>query len=214
MNIKHLACSLLLLLSLEVQAQTADYLFLGKCQGVQLIPEDNDSVVHGRIPGWELSYGRSTAGNTQTWVRFFNAKHIEFSLNYLDLSQLHGFYDPSPTNFLSGYVPKGLGKQVSLLSSIKCQVVDYKGFNMTIVPGIGLAYNSSYYFKDTSNRYTGSAINFAAKVELQVSQTITKHWGITLGTRLMHSSNGGWLVPNAGINTWSVKAGLCYQFSE
>ena len=202
---------MLLLPSIVSQAQ--NYLSVAPSYGTQLITEDNDSLLHDYITGVDVSYGQSTDSMTGDWVKFLNAKYIEYSFIYLDLNQLRGFYDPNPYNYVSNHV-NGLGRHYGVISSIAIKLFQInKQFHAYFLPGFGLSYVTKTYFTDNQDRYIGSHLNYTIRFELAFEQQIQKNLTLTSGFRGIHFSNGGYQVPNAGINAIGAKLGLTWKFN-
>lgn len=203
---------LLTLLSLGTSSLAQNYLSLEPSYGQQLIFEDNDSLVHDHLGGFDLSYGKAVTEKDGDWVKFFHAKYIQYSFIYLDLTQLHGFYDPKPSNFTASYLPNGIGHHYGLISSIAIQIVQVKdAFHLYFLPGFGLSYLSSTYFTDPANRFIGSHINYTIRFELAAEQKLSKQLALTAAFRGMHFSNGGYQVPQAGVNSFGYKLGLAWK---
>ncbi|MBG7631667.1 MAG: acyloxyacyl hydrolase, partial [Bacteroidetes bacterium] len=82
--------------------------------------------------------------------------------------------------------------------------------------GIGLAYNTNPYDKETNNKNTafGSAINSSTYFKLYYQREyILGNLGVTAGLTFVHASNSNVKSPNSGVNVWAITAGLNYNLS-
>lgn len=183
--------------------------------GSQLIPEDNDSLLHDQLKGIDIAFHQSTAKMTGDWIRFFNAKYIEYTFVYLDFEELKGFTDPTNSlNFLAKRV-NGLGKHYGVISSINMQLLALKNsFYIYFTPGFGLSYVTKTYYSDPQNFYISSPINFTIRFQLQLEQQLSKRWGIIAAGKFVHTSNGGHKMPNAGINSIGTSIGLSWKLKS
>lgn len=203
---------ILIILAGHVNAQHE--LSIAPSYGTQLIPEDNDSLFHDDINGLDISYSQSTQKMTGDWIKFFNAKHIEYAFIYLNFDRLKGFHDPNSLNFVAKKVD-GLGKHYGLISSIKMQLYQQKNnFRINFIPGFGLCYISKTYYSDSQNFFIGTHINFTIRFQLQLEQQLSKRWALTAAGRFLHSSNGGFQMPNAGINTIGTSIGILWKLNH
>ncbi len=209
--VKTLLFCFFILIGSTSYAQKTHYWSVQPTYGAHLIPEDNDSLIHDPIYGVDISYGKQLDSSDGKWVRFFNAKYLQFAFIALDLSQLRGFYDPNPTNFLSNYIPNGLGQHYGLISSAQIQLFQIKKqFHAYFLPGFGISYLTRTYFDDKQNRFIGSHINYTIRFEVLLQQKISTNWAATAGFNGIHFSNGGFTVPNAGVNALCGKVGVCW----
>lgn len=191
------------------------YLSITPSYGKQLIFED-DTLIHDFIPGFDVSFGYSLSGKKDDdWVRFFNAKYLQFSFIYLDLSNLHGFYNPKNTAN-PRYVKNGLGHHFGLISSMQISLFHRKKFELSFLPGYGLSYITKTYFShpEDNNRFIGSHLNFCIRFAWEATYRLSKNIGVIAGFRAIHFSNGGYSVPNAGVNSIGFNAGMNYYLKH
>ena len=78
--------------------------------------------------------------------------------------------------------------------------------------GLGLAYNSEKYDRETNNKNNVLSTDLSAGVlfELLYQYKITDHLGLYSSVSMTHFSNAAWKKPNSGINVFSLNIGLRY----
>lgn len=166
---------------------------------------ENGSLSDKGIKSLDLSYGKSLDGRADEWVRFIRAKYIQYNFVYMDLRDLHGIEDT---------VRNGLGHHFGLNAALQIQVFRINRLAGYLFPGMGVSYLSSTYFTDRQNRFIGSHLNYLIRVEYSMFYRISSRSAISAAMRAIHFSNGGFRVPNAGINSLGVKAGFIYYLNE
>ncbi len=107
-----------------------------------------------------------------------------------------------------------LGMVLGFIPTITFNSLNTNKWNVKINVGLGFSYYQTPY-DSISNPYNiliGSHITNLSIASLFVHRQINEKLTAEIGLSVMHSSNGHYQVPNAGLNLPSLKIGLQYQF--
>ena len=80
--------------------------------------------------------------------------------------------------------------------------------------GVGLAEKVGNTESDPFNIVLTNHLNVSASARIQLSINTYKSWNCNFETGISHLSNGGTVIPNAGLNTLYLGLGIDYAFSE
>lgn len=160
---------------------------------------DASVFLQGHPTGVYLSFNTKTFGE-KYWQTKYNYPDLGFSLGYIDfksdiLGKLYAVY--GHYNF---YLLKNTRKS-----------------NLILRAGIGLAYNTNPYNKESNNKNIafGTHLNSSTYFKLYFQrELLLNKLGFNAGFNFIHASNSSFKSPNSGVNIWSITAGLNYNLSE
>lgn len=179
-------------------------LSLSPVLGTHILPE-NKSSLNDLIPGFDLRYGFNLRGREDKWMDLLNAREFGINLIFRDLNRLDGHQDTSANSF---------GKAYGIAASLDFELLDAGGVRFYFVPSVGLSYVSKSYFTHPDNRFIGSHLNQLLQAALQMEVPLGERYSLLAGVHVLHLSNGGFNIPNSGINTGNVSVGLKSHFGR
>jgi len=191
-------------LGLGLNTMAQDFVSLKAGMGKMMILE-NERPLNDRIPQVEFSYARSYEGREKPWTEAVRAKYQILSLTYFNQQDLDGFNDTSANAF---------GDFYGLSYAVLIEPFKGKRQHFYLVPGWGLGYDTKTYYQDPSNVHVGTHLNYVIRLELMHQVMITKTWIISHGLRYYHYSNGAFVLPNRGINTFTYQVGADFHFKK
>lgn len=157
---------------------------------------DTTIFFEGHPTGVFASYNIKTTG-TENWQGHYNFPDAGISFGYQD------------------YKSKVLGELYSVYGHYNFYLLKRTSVNQLILrTGIGLAYSTNPYNKETNNKNTafGTTINSSSYFKLYYQRNyILGNLGITAGLTFVHASNSNVKSPNSGVNIWAATAGINYN---
>lgn len=129
------------------------------------------------------------------WIKFLNAKEVSLGFVYNDLDHIER----------ENYT---FGKSFGILMKADFELYKKNNFSLELSPGFGLAYLTRTVKTDPNTLIFGSHINGMFMADLIAEYQISKDWAVMAGTGIIHYSNGGAKVPNAGLNTMNFSVGV------
>ncbi|HUH33387.1 MAG TPA: acyloxyacyl hydrolase, partial [Daejeonella sp.] len=103
------------------------------------------------------------------------------------------------------------GQALGLVGQMDFRLFNKGATSVTFRPGVGLSYLSKTFFTDKRNRFISSHINEMLKADLIVKVSVSPKFDLTAGAGFLHYSNGGYKVPNSGLNMLSLSTGLQFK---
>ena len=198
---KKLVTFLLLTCSIVMSSQEnssyiqADY-FYGNVLG-----SNPDALIflEGHPKGFFVSYNQRTNGR-EDWQEHYNYPDFGYSFGYQD------------------YNSEILGKLYSVYGHYNFYLTNRKSANQLILrSGIGLAYATNPYDKETNNKNTalGTALNSSTYLKLYFQrENLFENIGVNAGLTFIHASNSNIKSPNSGVNVWAASVGLSYDLDN
>jgi len=201
--IKHIKCiafvSLLALFSFSATSQTKNYLEFNPQIAITAFTPDYQLT--GPVYGAELTYHEGISQNAAQWKKMLHLKSLGFSFNYHDLSGVKIVGDEGANKFGSSFAALA-GFNVSLLRVGRLELL--------VSPAFGLSFQTRTFFTD-GNLVIGSHLNFASRIGLRAQQELGTNTRLLTTIQVLHSSNGGFRVPNNGINLLNVGIGIAHD---
>lgn len=194
-------CVFLFLLSLIGYSQTKHSYFQADYFYGNILKTSPDATIflEGHPIGVFASYNVKTTG-TEDWQGHYKFPDVGISFGYQD------------------YKSKTLGELYSIYGHYNFYLLKRTLVNQLILrAGIGLAYSTNPYNKETNNKNKalGSTINSSTYLKLYYQREyILGNLGVTAGLTFVHASNSNVRSPNSGVNVWAVAAGLNYNLSS
>lgn len=195
-----------LFILLPKSSQSQNHIGLSAIYGKHLIFED-DTIFHDFNYGFDVNYFIDL--KDKPWAQTFIANKLVYSFNFLDLSNMHGFYSEQLST-KPRYIAKGMGYHFGATAGLNIPIFTCTNWSINYLPELGLTYVSKTYFTNPSENhlFIGSHINFLFRNEFNVIGHLNEKYSIKSSLRFMHFSNGGWLVPNIGINSLQFTFGV------
>lgn len=193
--------TLFILLSLTTIAQTnSSYIQADVFYGNTLRQSpDSQVLLQGHPTGMFISYNKRSHGE-ESWQERYNYPDFGFSAGYQD------------------YKSEITGKLYSVYGHYNFYFFNRKNKNQLLFrAGIGLAYSTNPYDKETNNKNTafGTALNSSTYFKLYYQrENIIENLGVTAGLTFIHASNSNIKSPNSGLNVWAATVGLNYDLDE
>jgi hypothetical protein len=194
-------CILLIFISLNCFGQTkSSYLQADTFYGNVLRQNpDAQILIQGHPTGFFLSYNKRTFGE-ENWQDHYNYPDFGFSVGYQD------------------YKADIVGKLYSVYGHYNFYLLNRNQKNQLIFrTGIGLAYNTNPYDKETNNKNTafGTHLNSSTYFKLYFQrENLIQNIGINAGLTFIHASNSNIKSPNSGMNVWAATFGLNYNLDQ
>lgn len=151
----------------------------------------------GITRGAELSFIRKSDGRS-AWQRLTNYPDVGLSLSFFDY--------PTPV----------LGKTLALNSFTDYFLIRSKKFSSSLRLGIGLAYQTNPYDKETNNKNIvfGSPVTFSLQAKLNLKYEIAQNWLINGAVGLSHFSCADLKRPNKGLNIMAGYLGVSHFIGQ
>lgn len=159
---------------------------------------DASILLQGHPTGVFISYNQRTFGE-KNWQEHYNYPDLGYSIGYQD------------------YKSDILGKLYSVYGHYNFYFTNRTSPNQLILrAGIGLAYNTNPYDKETNNKNTafGTHLNSSTYFKLYFQrENLLNNLGLTAGLTFVHASNSNIKSPNSGVNVWAATLGLNYNLT-
>ena len=156
-------------------------------------------LITGNPEGFILSWNKKSDGK-KTWQQDYNYPDVGISFLYQD------------------YKNEIVGKLFAIYGHYNFYLLNRNNKNQLILrTGVGLAYNTKPYDKETNNKNIafGTHLNSSTYLKLYYQrENIIKNIGINAGLSLIHASNSNVKSPNFGLNTLGATVGLNYNLSK
>jgi len=157
------------------------------------------TLITGHPEGFILSWNQKRFGK-EAWEQTYNYPDIGFSFACQD------------------YKNDIVGKLYSIYAHYNFYFFDRENKNQLILrAGIGLAYNTNPYDKETNNKNVsfGTYLNSSTYFKLYYQrERIFKNTGISAGLTFIHASNSNVKSPNTGLNIWAATVGVNYNIED
>lgn len=159
-------------------------------------------ALQDKLYGLDLTYQKDISHISDDWVKLANARSAGISLVFRDLQFLKGHGDTSANAF---------GHALGLAANLEFQLLKSGRTTVNLRPGIGLSYLSKTFFTDKRNRFIGSHLNEILKTDLVVQVPLSSSIDLDMGAGFLHYSNGGYNIPNSGINMLSLSGAMRFK---
>lgn len=162
-------------------------------------------ALQDKLYGIDVSYQKSIRHITDNWAKRANAQSAGIGFVFRDLQYLKGHADTSAKSF---------GQAYGVVGQADFQLLKSGGTSVNFRPAIGFAYLSKTFFTDKRNRFIGSHLNEILKADLSVQMPLSAKVDLVAGAGYLHYSNGGFSIPNSGINMLSLSTGLRFKNAD
>lgn len=158
------------------------------------------------VVGLDLRVGKTTDGS-EAWHHWFNYPSYGVALRYE--------YDYGTVESEAGS-PR-LGNDIALFAYYDGTIYRGRNFLFDYTLGGGAAW---WFFCDApevgtqDNRFLGSHLNVHFNLDIGASYSITPNYDIYLRGGVAHSSNAAFKLPDRGVNSTSLVAGVRYHLNE
>jgi len=148
----------------------------------------------GKVKGIESNYlqGASVGvskilnPNHAEWIDKLHAKRWNWSFLYTDMDGIQQHFS--------------YGKSYSLATGLDFEILKYRLFSLYLSPKSGITYVTETVSTNSDTYIFGSHINFLFGFGLSAEYRLTENWSVDPYFQILHMSNGGLKLPNAGVN--------------
>lgn len=160
---------------------------------------DTHAFLEGHPTGFLLSYNERSFGE-ESWQGLYNYPDFGYSVGY------------------QNYHSDVLGKLYSVYGHYNFYFFNRASKNKLVLrTGIGLAYATKPYNKETNNKNTafGTHLNSSTYFKLYYQhENLIDRLGVNAGLTFIHASNSNIKSPNSGVNIWALAVGLNYDLDD
>ncbi len=155
-------------------------------------------IYNSHLTSFELSISKATYGGTR-WEYMFNYPIVGLSYFYSDLGK-------------SPY----LGEAHAIMPYILFPLTQNKKTRLFFKTGLGIGYLTKSFnrIENYKNIAIGSNINAAVNLQFELRHKLTDRFIISIGSGLIHFSNGSMKTPNYGLNIPNINFGVSYRLSK
>ena len=166
-------------------------------KSIGLFSADNHKL-QGEAYGGEISYHINTIRSRSAWIQDLGVKSVDFIFNYKNMDQINRVLVPIKGEY---------GDSYALLGGITLPLLHVGKASLDFAPAFGLLYASETWFTN-QNPLLGSKLNFAARAALKLNVPVAEKTALTASLDILHYSNGGFRVPNNGMNLANLGIGV------
>ncbi|RZM29293.1 MAG: hypothetical protein EOO88_05510 [Pedobacter sp.] len=159
---------------------------------------DQGHLLHDRLYGVDLVFQKNMEDNIPEWAKFARAKSYGLELVVRNFDNFRGVGDT---------ISHALGSAFGLLAQIEIRVLKLGKTEIVFTPAAGASYSTKTFFTHRENRFIGSHINEMLKADVGAQLSLSPNFKLLAGIGYVHLSNGGYLVPNGGLNTVNAYIG-------
>ncbi|WP_187774841.1 acyloxyacyl hydrolase [Pedobacter sp. BS3] len=193
---------LLLFSLLTIQTGKAQEINTTLYYGSFLVNTPQDGTFKNYLYGADVNWNHNISNRADNWIRTSGAQSYGLGFMFRQLNNFNGYADTSANAF---------GQAYGLAGNIKFQLFKLGKTGVYINPAFGISYLTKTYFTNHTNRFIGSHLNMTLKGDLGVSVPLNTNLSFSAGLGMLHYSNGAYVIPNGGLNTTHVFAGLTFQ---
>jgi len=107
-----------------------------------------------------------------------------------------------------------LGNPFAIYGAMSFPLKRWEKLSFNFDVGLGLAFNWESYLEDKYNLAMGASESIIFSTAFSMEKRFSNGLRFNLGTGFVHFSNGSLKIPNLGINVFSPRAGIGYNFSK
>ncbi len=190
-----LFASICFLLTINALSQKTHSYWLNYRHGYLLEHFDADEQLSQLTPfGLEFSYLKHLNG-TETWHQLYGFPEVGFSLYWFNLDQ-----------------PEILGNSFGATITLQSYILRKKRTQISFKIAPGIQVGTKKYHKETNplNLYYSTFLSTVMEANLIYHYILSEKTKINFGLSATHASNGAIMLPNKGLNTFSITAGLAF----
>lgn len=161
--------------------------------------QDQGHLFQDKIYGIDMAYLTSVSEKNTALYSLTKIKNYGLEFTYRDLSLLKGIKDTSAHAF---------GQMYGLAAQANFELFAIGKLKIIFAPSIGLSYTNKTFFTNQKNRFTGSHFNEQIKADIGIELPFGQNTDLLVGAGMLHASNGGAVIPNGGLNTLHLYAGV------
>lgn len=155
------------------------------------------NMLQSNLYGIDISWQKDISQREEAWKKLSNAQSSGISFVYRNLNKK---YQDTSAN--------ALGQSYGLAAQIEFRLFKLGNASVSFTPAMGLGYITNTYFTDHGNRFIGSHLNQLIKADLNAVIPLSANVNLLAGAGFLHYSNGGFQIPNGGLNTLNLFTGL------
>lgn len=198
---KHIVLAIFVFISLNTYSQTVrPFIIIPKFHYGYILPqrESIEYLIKDRVPAVDIMVGIPLLGNKK-WQQIYNYPTVG-----------GGFYHAELGN------PEVLGTANSVYAFMTSPYFRIKKYSFDYNVSLGFSYLSKWfnYKNNFYNFVIGTPINIHVNFNFEHKYQITNNIILFSGVGFTHYSNGGFKMPNSGLNIISATAGASYLFAK
>ena len=169
--------------------------------------------------GWILQTNQFVNGNNinQIPIREYRSASVQLSVQTHGEKLWEQLYNFPRYGFglYKPFFPDApyLGNPVAVYGTMGFALKRWESISIDFDVGLGLAFNWKSYLEDKYNLAMGASESVIFSTTFSVEKRLVNGLIFSAGAGFVHFSNGSLKVPNLGINVFTPKAGLGYNFS-
>ena len=160
---------------------------------------DKNGFFQQNLYGVDLSYVKDISRDTDAWIELSHAKSYGLSLVIRNLNNFKGYQDTSANSF---------GQAYGLAGEAEFELIKLGKSSINLTPAFGVSYITKDFFTNPKNRFIGSHFNMTLKADVNAEIPVGQTLSLIAGFGFVHYSNGALVIPNGGLNTADVFAGI------
>jgi hypothetical protein len=160
---------------------------------------DQGHLLQDRLYGLDLAMQKNLDYDIPEWARIARVNSYGVELVLRNFDDFKGINDT---------ISNSLGSAAGLLAQVELKVLKIGRTEVIFTPAAGISYSTKTFFTNSQNRFIGSHINEMLKADVGAQIALSPSLAFLAGVGYVHLSNGGYLVPNGGLNTVNAYLGL------
>jgi hypothetical protein len=195
------------------------------CAGISVLSDStksqNEIILYGFYQhGWVLPTNAFIRGNNIRGVPISGYRSASLQLSVQSRGeklweQLYNF----PRYGIGLYKPQFpdapyLGNPLGIYGTMSFAIKRWETVTINLDVGFGMTFNWRSYLVDKYNVALGASESIIFNPGFSIEKRLNNGLMFNLGTGFVHYSNGSLKIPNLGINIFSPRAGVGYNFSS
>lgn len=200
--------------------------------GKQLLPGEDSVVITRKFvhrlgmdlsPAYIISTHSFMEGDNASKLLLRNAysAHLKYSFRFASgtvADRLYGgAYQGVGVAAYTFLIPSELGNPVAFYifqGARIARLAPWLSLNYEWNLGLSFGWKPYDYFENEYNKVIGARVNAYINVDFYFNWALSRQVNLTTGVGLTHFSNGNTKLPNSGLNTIGLKAGLVYDLTK
>lgn len=149
---------------------------------------------------------------------FSKAVELNFVQQTFGLKEWHQGWNYPLVGLAVAYTDYGIdsvyGNCIALYPNVQLPIITGRHVEWTFRAGMGIGYATRHYQRspdwDTLNNAIGSHLNNFTHFATDFRYRVNEHVDVQAGINFSHMSNGGFRLPNLGVNMYGAHIGLRY----
>lgn len=174
-------------------------------------------------PAYIISTNSFMEGDNASKLLLRNAysAHLKYAFRFASgtvADKLYGgVYQGAGVAAYTFLIPSELGNPIAFYifqGARIARLAPWLSFNYEWNLGLSFGWKPYDYFENAYNKVIGARVNAYINVDFYFNWALSRQVNLTTGVSLTHFSNGNTKLPNSGLNTIGLKAGLVYDLTK